>query len=183
MPKWTFEPGHSAAEFSVRHMMVTWVRGFFPNVHGTLDFDLDHPLDGSLKVDIDASKIWTGEADRDGHLRAAAFLDVEKHPTITYRGKFVDRIGQNEFKVKGDLAIKGVTREVQMDVRYLGQWPTPWWEGGKDIGPKIRAGFVANTVVNRHDFGVSWNGDLENGGVVVGSDVLIRVDAEAILDD
>ena len=66
MPKWTFEPGHTAAEFSVRHMMVTWVRGLFPSVHGTLDFDLDHPLDGSLKVDIDASKIWTGEADRDG---------------------------------------------------------------------------------------------------------------------
>ena len=183
MPKWTFEPGHSAAEFSVRHVMVTWVRGLFPNVHGTLDFDLDHPLDGSLKVDIDASKIWTGEADRDGHLRAAEFLDVEKHPTITYRGKFIERIGPNEFKVKGDLAIKGVTREVQMDVRYLGQWPTPWWVGGKDQGPKMRAGFVANTVINRHDFGVSWNGDLENGGVVVGSDVLIRVDAEAILDD
>ena len=79
--------------------------------------------------------------------------------------------------------IKGITREVEMNVRHLGQWPTPWWEGGKDLGPKIRAGFVADTVINRHNFGISWNGDLENGGVVVGSDVLIRVDAEAIRDD
>ena len=183
MRKWTFEPGHTAAGFRARHMMVTWVRGHFPDVHGTLEFDLADPLGASLEVEIDAKKIWTGESDRDAHLRAGDFLDTENHPAITFRGKFTDRIGESEFKVTGDLGIRGVTREVVMDVRYLGQWATPWWIGDKDLGPKSRAGFLATTTINRHDFGVSWNGDLEKGGIVVGNEIHITLDAEAIADD
>ncbi|HSF15837.1 MAG TPA: YceI family protein [Vicinamibacteria bacterium] len=182
MPRWVFEPGHTAASFSVRHMMVTWVRGQFSDVHGWLDFDLQNPLRGSLHVEIAAAKIWSGEPERDAHLRSADFLDVENHPQITFDGNFSEQIGESDFKVRGELTIRGVHREVVLDVRYLGQWSTPWWEGDQDLGPRTRAGFTGRTQINRHDFGVSWNGELENGGVVVGHDVLITLDAEAILE-
>lgn len=183
MSNWTFEPGHTAASFAVRHMMVTWVRGLFGGVRGTLDVDLSSPGGGSLHAEIDAAGIWTGDAARDGHLRGADFLDVENHPGITFDGTVTDRIGENDVRVEGDLVIRGVSKPALIDVRYLGRWRTPWWEGGKDLGPKTRAGFTGTTRINRHDFGVSWQGDLEGGGVVVGNEVLITLDAEAILQE
>ena len=183
MSKWTFEPGHTAAEFRARHMMVTWVRGAFKDVHGTLEFDPADPGASSVEVTIDAAGIWSGEADRDAHLRHEDFLDVENHPTITFEGGEVEVLSGHDFKVTGDLAIRGVTRQVTLDVRYLGQWDTPWWEDGEDKGPKRRAGFEATAEIDRHDFGVSWNGTLDRGGLVVGDTVYITIDAEAILDD
>ena len=182
MAKWFFEPGHTAAEFSARHMMVTNVRGQFKNVHGSLEFDAADPSKGAVEVVIDARGLYTGEPDRDAHLRSADFLDVEHHPEIRYRGRVSAQTGAKEWKVSGDLTIRGITRPAVLDVRYLGHWPTPWWEDGVDKGPKIRAGFVATTVINRHDFGVSWNGALDRGGVVVGAEVRITIDAEAILE-
>jgi polyisoprenoid-binding protein YceI len=182
MAKWFFEPGHTAAEFRVRHMMVTWVRGHFKDVHGTMEFDPENPRATSVDVRIDARKIWTGEPDRDAHLKTADFLDAEKHPAITFRGHDVVLCGANLAKLTGDLTIRGATRPVTLDVHHLGQWQTPWWEGNVDKGPKTRAGFVATTRINRHDFGVSWNGLLDHGGFVVGDDVDITVDAEAILE-
>ncbi len=182
MAKWFFEPGHSAAEFSARHMMVTNVRGHFKNVHGTLSFDPANPRAASVEVAIDAAGIWTGEPDRDAHLRSADFLDVEKHPKITFKGNQVEMAGANEAVVTGELTIRGVTRAVALNVHYLGQWQTPWWEDGVDKGPKTRAGFTATTTLNRHDFGVSWNAPLDKGGVVVGNTVEITIDAEAILE-
>ena len=101
MAKWTFEPGHTAAEFCVRHMMVTWVRGHFKDVHGTLEWDLSNPLGGLLEVTIDAGKIWSGEPDRDAHLRSADFLDVTNHPTLTVKGEFADRIGEKLPRITG----------------------------------------------------------------------------------
>ena len=182
MAKWTLEPGHSAAEFCVRHMMVTKVRGAFKDVHGTLEFDPEEPEKSSVEAVIDASGLWSGEADRDAHLRNADFLDVERHPQITFKGAEIEVDGGHDFAVTGDLAIRGVTQKATLDVRFLGQWATPWWEDGEDKGPKMRAGFVATTKINRHDFGVSWNGTLDRGGVVVGDTVEITIDAEAILD-
>ncbi len=91
-------------------------------------------------------------------------------------------MGDHDFRLTGQLTVRGVTREVLLKVRYLGQWKTPWWEGGVDKGPKIRAGFLAKTTINRHDFGVSWNSPLDNGGIVVGNQVEITIDAEAILE-
>jgi polyisoprenoid-binding protein YceI len=182
MAKWFFEPGHTAAEFRVRHMMVSWVRGHFKDVHGTLDFDPENPQEASAEVTIDARKLWTGEPERDKHLKSADFLDVENHPTITFRGRGVVLCGADEARFGGDLTVRGVTRPVTLDVRPLGQWQTPWWEGNVDKGPKTRAGFVATTLINRHDFGVSWNSTLDRGGFVVGDDVHIKVDAEAILE-
>lgn len=180
--KWTFEPGHTAAEFCVRHMMVTYVRGHFKNIHGTLEFDPENSERSSVDLTIDARGLSSGDPDRDAHLKSADFLDVESYPEITFSGNQVKVIGKTDFDVTGDLTIRGVTRPTTLRVHYLGQWGTPWWEDGVDKGPKTRAGFVAKTTINRHDFGVDWNGDLEKGGVVVGRDVQITIDAEAILD-
>lgn len=182
MAKWIFEPGHTAAEFCARHMMVTYVRGHFKNVRGVLFFDPANPLASSVEVTIDAAGIWTGEPDRDDHLRSADFLDVQNHPKITFTGNHVEAIGENDVNLSGDLAIRGITRAVTLRVRYLGQWQTPWWENGIDRGPKTRAGFIATTVINRLDFGVSWNASLEKEGVVVGNTIEITLDAEAILE-
>jgi polyisoprenoid-binding protein YceI len=183
MAKWSFEPGHSAAEFRARHMMVTYVRGHFKNVHGTLNFDPDNPKNSSVEAIIDAKGIWTGEPQRDDHLRSADFLDVANHPQITFKGNDVEILGGNDFRVTGDLTIRGVTRKAALDVHYLGQWQTPWWEDGVDKGPKTRAGFVATTTINRHDFGVSWNDTMDRGGIVVGNNLDLTIDVEAILKE
>src|SRR5262249_28676176 len=143
------------------------VRGHFKDIHGTLEFDPERPEVASVEVTIDARRLWSGEPDRDAHLKSADFLDVEKHPTITFRGSTVTRVGDHDAKMLGELTIRGVTRPVTLDVRYLGQWKTPWWEEGVDKGPKTRAGFLASTRINRHDFGVSWNSTLDRGGLVV----------------
>ena len=178
--QWDFEPGHSAAEFRCRHMMVTWVRGHFKNIRGFLNFNPEDPSRASVRAEIDAKAIWAGEPDRDAHLRSADFLDVEHHPKITFVSTGVEVLGQHEYRVKGDLTIRGVTRPVTLDLQYLGQWETPYWEEGVDKGPMVRAGFVATTTINRHDYGVSWNAPLDKGGVVVGDEVGITIDVEAI---
>ena len=136
MAKWTFEPGHTAAGFTARHMMVTNVRGHFKDVHGSLVFDPEDPTKSSTEVTIDARKIWTGEPARDEHLRSADFLDVENFPEITFRGQQVTLVGEHDYQVTGDLTIRGVTRPAVLDVRYLGEWQTPWWEDGVNKGPK-----------------------------------------------
>lgn len=182
MAEWFFEPGHTSAAFCVRHMMVTYVRGHFKKVKGRLIFDPQNPQASSVDVSMDARAIWSGEPDRDAHLRSPDFLDAEHYPEITYRGDRVQVVGNHDYIVTGKLTIRGVTRDTDLRVRYLGQWSTPWWEDGADKGPKIRAGFLAETAINRHDFGVSWNSLLDQGGVVVGDTVEITIDAEAILE-
>ncbi len=161
-------------------MMVTWVRGHFKNVQGTMEFDPDNPTGGSVEAIIDAAGLWTGEPDRDAHLKSADFLDVEHHPRITFRSRSVDQTACHEFRVTGDLTIRGVTREVTLDVQFLGTWQTPYWSGGADRGPITRAGFTARTVIKRHDFGVSWSSVLDRGGLVVGNEVQITIDVEAL---
>lgn len=182
MAKWTFEPGHTAAEFRTRHMMVTWVRGHIKNVHGTMNFDPENPANSSLEINMNAKELWSGDADRDAHLRGADFLDVENHPTITFKGNQVEQTGGNHYKVTGDLTLRGVTRKATLDVHYLGQWETPYWVDGADKGPITRAGFLATAVINRHDFGVNWNATMEKGGLVVGNEVFITIDVEALLE-
>jgi polyisoprenoid-binding protein YceI len=183
MAEWFFEPGHTAAEFCVKHMMVTYVRGHFKGIQGKLIFDPARPERSHVEAQIDAKSLWTGEPDRDAHLRSADFLDVDHYPAITYSGDQVEVVGEHDYIVKGQLTIRGVSRAVPLKVRSLGQWATPWWEDGVDKGPKTRAGFYATTQVNRHDFGVSWNSTLDRGGVVVSNTVEITIDAEAIRVD
>lgn len=182
MATWTFEPGHTAAEFRCKHMMVTWVRGHFKNVRGTMRFDPADPGKTSIEATLDAASIWTGEPDRDAHLRSADFLDAANHPTITFKSTRVEQVGGTAYKVSGNLSIRGVTRPVVLDVHHLGEWQTPFWVGNEDKGPVTRAGFVAETRINRHDFGVSWNGALDRGGIVVGDEVFITLDVEALQD-
>jgi len=182
MPTWTFEPGHSAAEFRCKHMMVTWVRGSFKNMRGKMVLDPDNPVGSSVEATLDVRELHTGEPDRDAHLRSPDFLDAESHRRITFKSTQVEQVGESEYKVTGDLSLRGVTRPVTLDVHRLGQWQTPFWVGNEDKGPITRAGFLAETRINRHDFGVSWNAPLDRGGVVVGHEVFITLDVEAIRD-
>lgn len=178
---WIFEPGHTAAEFRARHMMVTWVRGSFKDIHGRLHLDWEHCLDATFEGEIAAAGIWTGEPDRDAHLRSADFFDTDNHPTIAFRGRFTERTAETEFKGDVELTIRGVTRTVPLDISYVGEWRTPWWEGDENRGEMRRIGFEATTRIDRHDFGVSWQDGLPGGGIVVGNEIEIALDIEAIL--
>jgi polyisoprenoid-binding protein YceI len=183
MARWIFEPGHSAAAFAVRHMMVSHMRGLFKNVQGSIVFDPDRPTDAAaVEARIDAAGIWSGDDARDAHLRGQDFLDVENYPTIAFSSREVRCAGEADFRVAGDLDLRGVVRPVVLDARYLGRWQCPYWEGDRDLGPVTRIGFVATTTINRHDFGVSWNAPMDHGGVVVGDEVAITLDVEAILE-
>jgi polyisoprenoid-binding protein YceI len=183
MARWIFEPGHSAAEFAVRHMMVSHMRGLFKNVHGSIDFDPDNPANAAaVEATIDAAGIWTGDDERDAHLRGADFLNVETYPEIVFRSTEVRCVGGADFRVPGDLTLCGVTRPVVLAAHYLGRWQCPYWEGGRDLGPVSRIGFVATTAINRHHFGVSWNAPMDRGGRVVGDEVAITLDVEAIME-
>jgi polyisoprenoid-binding protein YceI len=177
---WIFEPGHTEAEFRARHMMVTWVRGLFKDIHGKIEFDLEDCMGTTFEGKIDAAGIWTGEPQRDAHLRSADFFDVENYPEIDFRGRFVERIGDIDFKAESELTIRGITKPILLDVRFLGQWKTPFWVGDENRGLLRRIGFEARGRLNRHDYGVSWQDDLPGGGVVVSNEVDLTLDAEAI---
>lgn len=180
MPKWTFEPGHTAAEFQVRHMMVCWVRGAFKDVHGSLEFDPNRPTSLAIEATIDAGKLWSGEPQRDNHLSSPDFIDVAKYPTITFKSTGCQCKSASDLKVSGILTIRGISRPINLDMHYVGQWRTPYWTDTGDAGPITRIGFVGEARINRQDFQVSWNGQLENGGEIVGDEVVIRVDVEAL---
>jgi polyisoprenoid-binding protein YceI len=177
MATWTFEPGHTAAEFCVQHMMVTRVRGHFKDIHGSMEFEPDNPTTLSLEASIKAPAIWTGEAQRDEHLRSKDFIDAGNYPAITFRSTKAERTGASDYEVTGNLTLRGVTRPVTLELRYLGRWRTPY-----NDARVTRVGFTGMTKINRQDFGVSWNSQMENGGLVVGNEVVITVDVEAILD-
>jgi polyisoprenoid-binding protein YceI len=180
---WSFEPGHTQAVFTARHMMVTDVVGAFKDIHGRVHWDLDDCMQTTFEGAIDARKLWTGEPDRDQHLRSADFFDVETHPEIGFTGRITERVGDTHFKAVANLTIRGQTHDVTLAVAYLGSWKTPYWEGDENKGEMTRIGFVLDGEVNRHDWGVSWNDELPGGGVVVSNKIAIKVDVEAILDD
>ncbi|GBD17425.1 Protein YceI [bacterium HR26] len=170
--RWEIDPVHSEIAFSVRHMMVATVRGRFNQFQGIIEFDPAHPESGRVEVTIDAASIDTRNEQRDNHLRSPDFLNVEQYPTITFVSKRIEPLGDNRFRVVGDLTIRGVTREVALDAEFLGVGKDPW--GGE------RAGFTARTKLNRHDFGASWNVALEAGGFLVGDTLDVTLDIEAV---
>lgn len=180
MAGWIFEPGHTAITFRARHMMVTWVRGAFKDVHGRLEFDWDECLESTFDGEVDTTKLWTGEPNRDAHLRSADFFDVESHPRLTFAGRLVERVGDTHFKAVADVTIRGTTRAVDFDVAYLGGWETPFWVGDENRGTMRRIGFEGRTRVNRHDFGVSWQDELPGGGRLVSDEIDVILDVEAI---
>ena len=180
MTTWIFEPGHTAILFTARHMMVTLVRGAFKDVHGRLEFDWDSCLESTFEGRADAAKLWTGEPNRDEHLRSADFFDVENHPELSFSGRLTERVGDTSFKALAEVAIRGQAREVPFDVVYQGTWETPFWEGGENRGTMRRIGFEGRARVDRHDFGVSWQDELPGGGRVVSDEIAVTLDVEAI---
>jgi polyisoprenoid-binding protein YceI len=167
------DPAHSSAQFTVRHMMITNVHGGFKKVSGSVVYDAENPANSSVNAEIDAASINTNEEQRDTHLRSGDFLDVDNFPTITFRSTKVEKSGDDEFKVTGDLTIHGVTRPVVLNV----EGPAP---EGKDPWGNIRTGATATTKIKRSDFGLTWNAALETGGILVGDDLKIELDLSLI---
>ena len=172
---WQIDPTHSSVELAVKHMMFTTVRGRFKDVQGTIELDEQNPASSTVNVEISAASLDTGVADRDGHLRSADFLDVENHPTLTFRSKRVEGGFANEgdtFRVTGDLTIRGVTKEVTLEGTFEGTGKDPW--GG------TRAGARATARIDRRDWGLGWNQALETGGILVANDVRIEIEVQAV---
>jgi len=171
MATWSFDPSHSSVGFSVRHLMISKVRGHFNKWEGTFDYDESDPTRSKLAVRIDAASIDTREEKRDAHLRSPDFFDAAKYPALTFESTRIERDG-DDYVVTGNLTIRDVTRAVQLKVESLGRTKDPW--GGE------RAGFSASTSINRKDFGLSWNVALETGGVLVGEKIDIGIEIEAV---
>jgi polyisoprenoid-binding protein YceI len=169
----TFEidPAHTEVSAIARHLMVSKVRGTFSGVTGTITI-ADDPLRSSVTASIPAATINTGVADRDNHLRSPDFLDVEKYPTLEFRSTRVVPRGGNRFLVRGELTIRGVTREVDLDVEFDGVAVSPW---GKEV-----LAVTAATEFDREDFGMTWNQALETGGVLVGRKLKVEISLEAV---
>ncbi len=172
---WKLDTAHTGVHFKVRHLMVSYVRGDFEKISGTIVYDEQDVSKSSADIAIDAASINTRVAKRDDHLRSADFLDVAKHPVITFRSRKVEKAGDGTLKMTGDLTIRGVTREVVLDV----EGPTP---PIKDLEGKTRVGGSASTKIDRKDFGLTWNKAIESGGVVVGDEVEITIDVEVVKD-
>jgi len=168
---WQIDPAHSAAQFAVRHLMISNVKGEFSKVTGMVNLDEKDLSKSSVEVTIDTTTVNTREPKRDAHLRSPDFFDVEKYPTMSFRSKRITPVGEGKFKMTGDLTIRSVTREVTFDV----EGPTP---AIKDPWGNARAGATATARINRKDFNVLWNAAMDGGGVVVGDEVTITVDLE-----
>jgi polyisoprenoid-binding protein YceI len=169
---WTIDPAHSHVGFGIKHLMIATVRGSFTQVQGAVTVDESDPTSASLDITIPTASVTTGDEKRDGHLRSADFFDVERFPTMTFRSKRVEAKSNQTFRVVGDLTIRDVTREVPLDVEMLGRAKDPW---GKE-----HAAFEATTNIKRGDYGLTWNAALETGGVLVGDEVKISIEAQLL---
>ena len=167
---WQIDPSHTDVEFSVRHLMLSTVKGRFGGATGTITLDESAPGDVAMAVSIPVATIDTRFAQRDAHLRSPDFFDAEHHPVMTFVGRRVEGDIGDRFTLVGDLTIRGVTREVQLDVALDGRGNDPW---GNE-----RLGYTASGKIDRRDFGLTWNQALESGGVAVGHDVKIQINAE-----
>jgi polyisoprenoid-binding protein YceI len=170
---WNIDPAHTTAEFKVRHMMITNVKGQFSAVTGVVEIDPDEVANSRVEVSIDASSISTRDAQRDAHLKSPDFFDVEKFPTLSFVSTRVTRKDDGELAVEGNLTIHGVTRKVVFEVEGPSQ-------PAKDPWGNVRIGWSASTKINRKDFGLNWNAALEAGGLLVGDQVTITLDAQAV---
>ena len=170
---WKLDPVHSVAEFKVKHMMISNVKGQFTGLKGVLALDDENPENSYVEASIDAASINTRDAQRDAHLKSADFFDVEKSPTLSFKSKHVNPTASGELAVAGDLTIHGVTRSVVFSV----EGPTP---PAKDPWGNTRVGLAATTKINRQDFGLTWNAALETGGILVGDEVTITLDVQFV---
>jgi polyisoprenoid-binding protein YceI len=168
---WKLDPSHTLVEFSAKHLMITTVKGRITDVEGTIYADDNDLTQSSVEATLNAKTIDTRTEQRDNHLRSADFLDVEQYPTIGFRSTRIEG-NKEKFALTGDLTIRGVTREITLDVTFEGQTKDPW--GGERIG------FSASGKIDRRDFGLIWNVLLETGGLTVGNDIKINVEVEAV---
>jgi polyisoprenoid-binding protein YceI len=170
---WNADPAHTTAEFKVKHMMISNVKGTVKGIHAILKLNDADPALSTVEATIPLSTLSTGDNQRDGHLKSADFFDVEKFPTMSFQSTGITQSGDDVYSVVGELTIHGVTRPVSFSVSDLS---TP----SKDPWGNTRIGLTATTRINRKDFGLIWNSALESGGVLVGEEVTIAVDAEFI---
>jgi polyisoprenoid-binding protein YceI len=172
---WAIDPTHSSVEFAAKHLMITTVKGRFPEVRGAISFDPIRSAESTVAVELGAASVDTRSDQRDQHLRSADFLDVETFPTITFESRRIEGDPGDEggrFRIVGDLTIRGVTGEVTLDATFEGRRTDPW--GGE------RMSFSASTKIDRRDFGLTWNAALETGGVLVGNDIRIALEVQAV---
>lgn len=169
---WLIDPAHSMLEFRAKHMMFTTVRGQFNKFEGKLDLDMQSPEKSQIEGSVEVNSINSGDENRDTHLRSEDFFDVENHPKMTFRSTKIERKADNEFKVQGDLTIRGTTRSITWDVEVA--------ELGKDPWGNPRLGFSAETKLNRKDFGLNWNVALETGGWLVSDEIKILAEVQAV---
>ena len=170
---WQIDPAHSSAQFTVRHMMISNVRGEFGKMTGSVQYDPADPSKTTVEATIDAASVSTRNEQRDKHLRSADFFDVEKYPALTFKSKRVDSASPGKIRLIGDLTLRGTTREVALDV----DGPSAMV---KDQRGNRHLGAAASTKINRKEFGMAFNRALEGGGVVVGDEVAILIDVELI---
>jgi polyisoprenoid-binding protein YceI len=170
---WKIDPSHSHAEFKVKHMMISNVKGSFSGLTGTLIEDTADPILSQVEATIDISSINTGDEQRDAHLKSGDFFHHEEHPVMTFKSTRVEKKGNEEYAVTGDLTVRGVTKPVTFAV----EGPTT---PGKDPWGNTRIGLSATTKINRKDFGLTWNAALETGGILVGEDVQISLEVQFI---
>ncbi len=174
MAVWNFDPTHSTISFSVRHMMVTTVRGTFSDFSGKLHFDAANPAASSVEANISVASINTGVADRDNHLKSADFFDAATFPAMTFKSTGLKLSDDTNGVLTGELTIRDVTKPVTINVEFLGENVNPFDQSK-------RVGFNGTTKINREDFGLTWNVALETGGVLVGKDIKIELDVQAVL--
>src|SRR5580658_7727410 len=170
---WNIDPAHTVAEFKVKHMMIANVKGHFSRVSGVLIRDESGPANDRVEATIEAASVETRNEQRDGHLKSADFFHVEKFPTLRFKSTGIKVVSEEELSVEGDLTIRGVTRQV----RFAVEGPTP---PAKDPWGNTRIGLSASTKINRKDFGLTWNAALETGGILVGDDITITLDAQFV---
>lgn len=170
---WNIDPAHTVAEFKVKHMMIANVKGRFSNVSGVLTLDESDQTNSRVETSIEAASIETHNEQRDGHLKSGDFFDVENFPTLRFQSTQIKPVREGEVSVEGDLTIRGVTRRVNFDV----EGPTP---PTKDPWGNTRLAVAASTKINRKDFGLTWNAPLEAGGILVGDEVTITLEAEFV---
>jgi polyisoprenoid-binding protein YceI len=169
---WQIDASHSEIQFSVRHMMISTVRGRFNQFSGTIEANEQSPTAANVEVQIDAASIDTGDEKRDAHLRSPDFLNVEQYPHITFKSTKVERQGEQNGKLYGDLTIRDVTKPVVLDVEYAGMAKSPWGT--------VSAGFSAQTRINRKDWGLNWNVALETGGWLVSDELKVSIEVELV---
>ncbi len=172
LTRWNIDPAHSEVGFAAKHMMISTVRGRFSEISGYIDFDENDPESAKIDVEVGVASVDTRQEGRDNHLRSADFFDTENHPSMKFVSTKVEHLKGNEYKVTGDLTIRGNTNPVTLDATFEGTHPDPW--GG------TRAGFAASGKVNRNEFGLTYNAAIEAGGVVIGPEIKLQLDVEAV---